>query len=167
MNREDALKTLRLDAEHDAHAIEQSYWSLVRRAQSQDDEYKAQLEIGRLNAAYALLAPAPEPQAVTADRRTAAYTTGGATSPHPALAMADGVPEAILAWFAAEAQRISVRWRGRIIEAVALFGAVMVLAVLALVAGAPFAIVLVCTAIAAAIVWAPWRTAEPISPDDQ
>ncbi len=167
MNRDDALKTLRLDAEHDAHSIEQSYWSLVRRAQSQDDEHKAQLEIERLNVAYALLAPAPEPQAVTAHRPAAAYAPASVNSARPAVAMADGVPEAILAWLAAEGQRISMRWRGRVIEAGALFGAVIVLAVFALVAGAPFAIVLVCTAVAAAIVWAPWRNAEQIEHEDQ
>lgn len=166
MNRDDALKTLRLDAEHDAHAIEQSYWSLVRRAQSQDDEHRAQLEIERLNAAYALLAPAPEPQAVTAVRPSSGYAARNAASVPPA-APTDGIPEAIAAWFAAEAQRISLRWRGRVIEAGALFGVVVVLAVLALAAGAPFAIVLVCTAVAGAVVWAPWRSAGGISPDDQ
>jgi len=165
MNRDDALKTLRLDAEHDAHAIEQSYWSLVRRAQSQDDEHKSQLEIDRLNAAYALLAPAPEPQLVTATRAPARAATGAASA-RTAPPQTDGVPEAILAWFAAEAHRVSLRWRGRVAEAGALFAAVVVLAILALAAGAPFGIVLMCAAIAAAIVWAPWRSADDGQPGD-
>ena len=52
------------------------------------------------------------------------------------------------------------RWRGRAVEAGALFVAVLALAVVALAAGAPFGAVLICTAVAAAVVWAPWRGTE-------
>lgn len=150
MNRSQALKVLRLDAAHNSKAIEQSYWSLVRRAQTRD-EVSAQREIERLNEAYALLAPHGEPMDATA-RRSAAVTPSPAAG-NPAESSLDS----LLAWLSAEASRIRSRWDGRLPEAILLASSAVALALLALVAGAhPVLAVLGVTASGVAI-WAPWR----------
>jgi hypothetical protein len=157
MNRTEALKALRLSATADGHAVEQAYWSLVRRAQAGKGA-SSQREIDRLNEAYAILAPEPEPMARTAGR-------------HGAVARQQPVPpttvvfpgDAVLDWFGDEALRVRRRWSGRNPEISIICGAGLVLVVMALMAGATVIPVLICVALIAAAVWAPWRRAGPPS----
>jgi len=168
MNRAEALKVLRLDREGDGKAAEQSYWSLVRRAQSRGEDPRALREIERLNQAYALLVPAAEPQSATARRRAPA-SDAPVTGVAPARTAAPAgsalfFPDDILAWFGREAARVRARWHGRNPELALICGAGLVLTVLALAAGAPLVAVLICVAIIAAAVWSPWRSTT--SPDE-
>ena len=155
MNRTEALKLLRLKGEGDGRAIEQSYWSLVRRAQSRAEDPRSQKEIERLNEAYALLSPAAEPQAVTASRAIARPSRPSA-NPVPA-APGFFFPDEVLAWFGREAARVRQRWAGRNAEIALIAGAALVTTVAALAAGASMLLVLVSTAVIVVGVWAPWR----------
>jgi hypothetical protein len=170
MNRAEALKVLRLDRDGDGKAVEQSYWSLVRRAQSRGDDPRAQREIERLNEAYAILAPAAEPLSATSARKTPrpaspATANGGpartVAPPPPALFLADE----LLAWFGREAARVRARWSHRNPEIALIGGAGVVLTVLALAAGAPVAPVLISVATIAAALWSPWRRANTTDND--
>ncbi len=159
MNRAEALKVLRLDREGDGKAVEQSYWSLVRRAQSRGADPRAQSEIERLNAAYAILAPAAEPQAATSRRKSAA-PAGSAVRTATPRAPAFFFPDEILAWSGREAARVRARWHNRNPEVALISGAGLVLTVLALAAGAPIAPVLICVTIILAALWSPRRGAK-------
>ncbi|HLB23762.1 MAG TPA: hypothetical protein VJP07_06685 [Dehalococcoidia bacterium] len=164
------MKVLRLHREGDGKAVEQSYWSLVRRAQSRGEDPRAQHEIERLNEAYAVLAPAAEPLTATSRRKAApARATGPAparTTVPPAPAMF--FPDEVIASFGREAARVRARWRSRrqvqnlVVcdnpELALICGAGLVLTVLALAAGAPLAPVLICGAVIAAALWSPWRS---------
>ena len=164
------LKVLRLHREGDGKAVEQSYWSLVRRAQSRGEDPRAHHEIERLNEAYAVLAPAAEPLTATSRRKAApARATGPAparTTVPPAPAMF--FPDEVIASFGREAARVRARWHSRrqvqtlVVcdnpEIALITGAGLVLTVLALAAGAPLAPVLICVAIIAAALWSPWRS---------
>jgi hypothetical protein len=152
MNRAEALKILRIDAEHDAHAVEQSYWSLVRRAQAQRDEHAALRDIDRLNAAYAALAPQPEPMTVSSTRQMPRTPQVRAVA-----AGNDGLPEIVLAWVAREFDEVRHRWAGRLLEVGVLFASVTALALLALAAGANWLFALIVWIVAAIVVWSPWR----------
>ena len=62
MNRTEALKTLRLDATADGHAVESAYWTpRPPRAASRRHDRSAWTEIERLNEAYGALAPERTP----------------------------------------------------------------------------------------------------------
>jgi hypothetical protein len=157
MNQAEALRVLRLDKASDGRAVEQSYWSLVHRAQSRGDDPRAQREIERLNEAYALLAPHAEPMAATKRRAPAAE------APTPSVRMSQGVlvPDAILGWLGRESGRVSARWSGRNPELALICGAGLVLVVLAVAAGSSILPVLICVAVIAGAVWSPWRGRPP------
>jgi hypothetical protein len=161
VNRAEALKLLRLDSEHDAHAIEQSYWSLVRRAQTRD-EGRAAREIERLNEAYAMLAPHGEPMSATARRASSQVITVQRPSATVApTAPAFFFPDEILAWFGREARRVRGRWAGRNPEIALIGGALVVLVGFAIKAGIDVVPLVVCVAVIVAAVWAPWRRSLP------
>lgn len=155
MNRTEALKLLRLNGDGDGRAIEQSYWSLVRRAQSRSEDPRSQKEIERLNEAYALLAPAAEPQAVTASRAIA-RPSRPSSNPAPA-APGFFFPDEVLAWFGCEAARVRQRWTGRNVEIALISGAALVVIIAALAAGASIPLVFASAVVIGAGVWAPWR----------
>jgi hypothetical protein len=154
MNRTEALKVLRLDGDSDGRALEQQYWGLVRRAQSRSNEARSRKEIERLNEAYALLAPAAEPQHVTA-RRAASTPASARVTPAPVPGFF--FPDELLRWLGAESGRVRQRWSGRNFEIALIGGSALVLVVAALMAGASVALVIVCALLLGAAIWAPWR----------
>jgi hypothetical protein len=158
VTRTEALKVLRLSANADGHAIEQAYWSLVRRAQA-SQESASQHEIDRLNEAYALLAPEPEAMARTAVRESAAGREAIATARASKATPNDVVfpGDAAFDWIGAEAGRVRRRWSGRNLEIAMISGAGLVLVVLALMGGAAVVPVLICLAVIVAGLWCPWR----------
>lgn len=149
MNRTEALNTLRLDESADGRTVESAYWTLVRRAQRRaETDTDAQTEIDRLNEAYGALAPADRPRRWA----TQAGTSGGGMG----FAMLDAFAD----WVAAEAFRTRARWSGRNPEIAMIGGSGVVLAAVALGAGASVAVTFVAAGVLLAAIWSPWRRVE-------
>lgn len=166
MTRTEALKVLRLSANADGHAIEQAYWSLVRRAQA-GREGVSQRDIDRLNEAYALLAPEPAAMARTAVRQSVAGRETAAVRASRSRAEDFVFPgDAAFEWIGAEAGRLRRRWSERNPEIAMISGAGLVLVVLALLGGVAMAPVLICLAVIVAGLWCPWRGSRRARDDD-
>jgi hypothetical protein len=164
MNRAEALKVLHLDEGSDSHAVETSYWTLVRHAQTRSlDETTAAREVEELNQAYAALTPIPSPMEMVRTSQKPARVVGAARATMAAGSHVsnDNVVDAALAWLVEEAVRVRQRWAGRNAEVVLISGAVAALAVAALMANASLLIVLACVAVVFIGVWSPWRNAPP------
>jgi hypothetical protein len=164
MNRADALRVLHLDEGSDSHAVETSYWTLVRHAQTRSpDETTAAREVDELNRAYAALTPAPSRMEMVRKPPEPARVGRGvpATSAAGSGKSSDNLIDAVLAWLAEEAARVRERWTGRNAEVALICGAVAALAVAALMAGASLLIVLACVAVVFVGVWSPWRNEPP------
>lgn len=149
MQRAQAFKTLRLDQSADGQMVESAYWTLVRQAQhraSRDPD--AHLDIDALNEAYQTLSPDSrgKPMATT---RAAAAGTG--------IALLDWFAD----WCAEQALRTRVRWAHRNPEIAIMGGAVIVLMLLALSAGASALNVFLVVGVIAVAIWAPWRRTPP------
>lgn len=164
MNRPQALQVLHLDDNSDSHAVETSYWTLVRHAQTRtQDEAAAAREIEELNAAYATLTPVPARMEMV--RRSAQParrpgTAAAATSAAPRPS-SDNVIDGILAWLGEEANRVRDRWAERNAEIALICGSVLAMAVFALAAGTGWFVVLACLAVVFVGVWSPWRNEPP------
>lgn len=166
MTRTEALKVLRLSANADGHAIEQSYWSLVRRAQAGKGG-SDQRDIDRLNDAYSLLAPEPEEMARTAVRQSLASShTVAVRRPQSPAEPVVFPGDAAFDWIGAEAARVRQRWSGRNPEIAMISGAGIVLVVLSFIAGAAVVPVVICLAVIIAGLWAPWRRAAARAPEE-
>jgi len=152
MDRAQAFKTLRLDQSADGHMVESAYWTLVRQAQGRATrDPDAERDIDALNAAYQTLTPESRHRAAPAAPRIEAGAAGTGI----------GILDWFADWCADQALRTRMRWSGRNPEIAIIGGAVIVLMLLALSAGASalnvFGVVLlICVAI-----WAPWRRTNP------
>jgi hypothetical protein len=128
MDRTEALKRIGLEPGADAQMIEESYWTRVRAARGR----RASSEIETLNEAYAVLSPRKQ--------RGRPW-----------------FPDGLILWLGRESGRTQRRWPDRNPEIVLILACSIVLAVIALAAGAgpiaagiPLAIILLAA-------WAPWR----------
>jgi hypothetical protein len=145
VDRDQALKTLRLDGSADGRTVESQYWNLVRQAQERAaHEPGCEVEIDRLNAAYGTLAP-------DAHQRSA--------RPAQQAAASSGVEwlDWIADWVSAEALRTRGRWAGRNPEIALIGGGAAVLMLLAVGAGAPLAATFLAAGLVCAAIWSPWR----------
>ena len=109
MNRTEALKVLHLDEGSDGHAVETSYWTLVRHAQTRSpDETTAAREVEELNRAYAALTPTPSRDGDGAKARTGRAGRARAASTATAArsgASDDNIIDGALTWLGEEAAR--------------------------------------------------------------
>jgi hypothetical protein len=164
VNRSEALQVLHLDEGCDSHAVETSYWTLVRHAQTRSpDETTAAREVEKLNRAYAALTPTPKRMEMArgsppSERAGHAVTV---TRGSGARSAEDNPLDAALQWLSTEAARVRARWSGRNAEIAVICGAVAALAVVGLMAGAPVLVVLLCLAVVFVGVWSPWRNEPP------
>ena len=99
MNRTEALKVLHLDEGSDSHAVETSYWTLVRHAQTRSpDETTAAREVERLNKAYAALTPTPSPMEMVRTSQKPARVVGAARAAMAAGSMPPQTTSSALPW---------------------------------------------------------------------
>lgn len=149
MERAQAFKTLRLDQSADGQMVESAYWTLVRQAQhraARDPE--AHADIDALNDAYQTLTPDGRGKPLAKTRQEAAGT---------GIAFLDWFAD----WCADQALRTRMRWAHRNPEIAIIGGAVIVLMLLALSAGASALNVFLVVGIVAVAIWAPWRRTPP------
>jgi hypothetical protein len=169
MNRTEALKVLHLDEGSDSHAVETSYWTLVRHAQTRSpDETTAAREVEELNRAYAALTPAPtrmETVRKSSPSAGAGRAASAGTVARPGRSD-DNIIDSTLTWLGEEAVRVRQRWAGRNAEVALICGAVAALAVAALMANASPLIVLACVVVVFVGVWSPWRDEPPHEDQD-
>lgn len=149
MERARAFKTLRLDQSADGHMVENAYWTLVRQAQHRAaGDPEAHRDIDALNDAYQTLTPDARGKPMVSTRTQAAGT---------GIALLDWFAD----WCADQALRTRMRWSGRNPEIALIGGAVLVLMLLAIGAGAGAWGVFLCVGVVCAAIWAPWRRAHP------
>lgn len=144
MTKREACKVLHLAPSADAEIITQTYWHLARKVQAEPESEENRRRLDELNEAYYALHPAPQKALV----REAA--------PQPAEPGKDLAAE-LLAWFRQVVDQTILRWRGRVPEITALTITTLVLALLALSAGASWLWTLLAAGAALVTVWAPWR----------
>jgi hypothetical protein len=150
MDKAEAFRTLRLDQSADGRMVENAYWTLVRRAQA-DDDPAAAAEIDQLNQAYGVLSP-------DAMNYAAAQGAGAMRAPVQGSSGV-GLLDSAADWVNDEAQRVRRRWDGRNPEVGVIGGVTIFLMLLALTAGAPSLLVLISVLVIALVIWAPWRRA--------
>lgn len=149
MDRTQALKTMGLGPTADGHSVEEAYWARVRRAQARaETDETALLEVEALNEAYASLAPQIE-QMKSARAAPVQRASAGAS---PLDSIAD--------WLFEEAGRTRRRWSRRNPEVAIIAVATLLLALLALNAGASLVTTAAATIIVCAAIWSPWRRPE-------
>ena len=145
MERIEAFKTLRLEPTADGQMVEHAYWNLARQAQDRaHTDAEARAEIERLNAAYNVLAP---------------HAAGSREHAAPTAAQGSGLEflDTIVDWLSAQALRTRQRWSNRNPEIAMIGGGALVLAVLAIGAGASLAAIFLAVCVICAAIWAPWR----------
>lgn len=151
MERAQAYKTLRLDQSADGHMVESAYWTLVRQAQHRATrDPDAHLDIDALNEAY---------QTLTPDSRGKPMITSRGEASGTGIALLDWFAD----WCADQALRTRIRWSDRNPEIALIGGAVLVLMLLALGAGASALSVFLVVGVVCAAIWAPWRRIDPPS----
>jgi hypothetical protein len=149
MERTQAFKTLRLDQSADGQMVENAYWTLVRQAQHRATrDPDAHRDIDALNEAYQVLTP---------DARGKPMISSRGDTQGTGIAILDWFAD----WCADQALRTRERWAGRNPEIALIGGAVVVLMLLALGAGASALNVFATVGIVCAAIWAPWRRAKP------
>jgi hypothetical protein len=149
MERAQAFKTLRLDQSADGQMVESAYWTIVRQAQhraARDPD--AHMDIDALNDAYQTLTPEGRGKPMAHARQEAAGT---------GIALLDWFAD----WCADQALRTRQRWSKRNPEIAIIGGAVIVLMLLALSAGASVLNVFLVVGVVCVAIWAPWRRTPP------
>ncbi|MEX2227236.1 MAG: hypothetical protein WEB52_12395 [Dehalococcoidia bacterium] len=149
MEKAHAFKALRLDQSADGQMVETAYWTLVRQAQHRAaGDPDAHLEIDALNEAYQTLTPDSRGKPMASTRAQAAGT---------GFALLDWFAD----WCADQALRTRIRWSKRNPEIAFIGGAVIVLMLLALSAGASALNVFLVVGVVCVAIWAPWRRTPP------
>lgn len=147
MTKKEALKVLHLASSADAEMITQTYWHLARKAQGDPESEENRQRLDELNEAYYSLHPAPEIEPAQDTARTA-----------PTAAEPDeDIFGEVVAWFRKIVDQTIVRWRGFVPEITALTITTLVLAVLALSAGASLIWTFLAVGVALVTIVAPWR----------
>ncbi len=147
MTKTEACKILQVASSADAEIITQAYWHLARKyraAAGRDRRAKRRLD--ELEEAFAVLHPGPAEAPPPQEARVGPGTSGE-------LPLA----EEFMAWLRQVAEQTTARWRGRVPEIMALAVATVVLAFLALSAGASPVLTLLALALALVTVVSPWR----------
>lgn len=149
MEKVQAYKTLRLDQSADGSMVENAYWTLVRQAQTRAArDPDAHRDIDLLNEAYSSLRPITEGRPMVSGRSEA----GGS-----GIALLDWLAD----WCADQALKTRIRWSSRNPEIALIGGAVVVLMLLALGAGASAMSVFLVVGVVCVAIWSPWRRTPP------
>ncbi len=144
MTKKEALKALHLAPSADAEMITQTYWHLARKLQAEAETEESRQRLDELNEAYYALHPAPEIEPVQD------------AAPAEVEPDEDIFGDAV-AWFRKIVDQTILRWRGFVPEITALTITTLVLAVLALSAGASLIWTFLAVSAAFVTIVAPWR----------
>ncbi len=147
MTKTEACKVLQVASSADAEIVTQAYWHLARkyRAEAGRDR-RAKRRLEELEEAFSVLHPGPLEIPATPEVKVGPDRSG-----EPPLA------EEFMTWLRQVAEQTTARWRGRVPEVAAITVATVVLAFLALTAGASPILTLLALAVALVTVLSPWR----------
>ncbi len=144
MTKKEALKTLHLAPSADIEMITQTYWHLARKLQAEPESEESRKRLDELNEAYYALHPTPD------------LESAQEAAPSAVEANEDVIGD-VVAWFRKIVDQTIVRWHGFVPEITALTITTLVLAVLALSAGASLIWTFLAVGVALVTIVAPWR----------